>query len=121
MKKLDNRGKGTQFCNEVKKILQGIGHVVDGPFFKSKWFNGRANAVHCDIFSVFDMVSVFEGKIYLHQVSTLAHKSQKVKGIQAQKMSGWVWSRVSNGKVFYRVFIVNVSGEIEEAEIRWKA
>jgi hypothetical protein len=118
---LDNRAKGFVFCNEVKKILEGIGHVVDGPFFKSKWFNNRANPVHCDIFSVFDLVSFYQYSYFFHQVSDLGHKSEKIKAIQGKGMPGWVWSRVSNGRVFYRVFIVKSSGAVEEAEIRWKS
>ncbi len=116
---MNKRSKGLLFCNEVKKILQGIGHEVDGPFFKSRFFGGRINPVHCDIFEVFDMVSFFDGCYFMHQVSTLSNKATKVKSIQSKKMNGWIWCRVSNGKVFYRIFIIK-NGEIEEAEIKWK-
>jgi len=115
-----SRKKGLIFCREVKKILEGIGHVVDGPFFKSKFFNERVNPVHTDIFKIFDLVSYFEGCYFMHQVSTLSNKADKVKSILEKKMTGWVWARVSNGKVFYRIFVVKIDGIIEEVEVKWK-
>ena len=117
---MNARQKGQIFCAEVKRILEAIGHVVDGPFYKSCWFNNRSNPVHCDIFGIFDIVSCYQGIYYFHQVSTLDHKANKVKAILDVKMSGWVWARVSNGRVFYRIFIVKPGQEVEEAEIRWK-
>lgn len=118
---MNSRAKGLSFCNEVKKILEGVGHEVDGPFFKAKWFNGKTNPVHCDLFDVFDLCSHFKGDYYFHQVSTLDNKATKIKALQAKDLPGWVWCRVSNGRVFYRIFIVKPNKDIEEAEIRWKA
>jgi hypothetical protein len=116
----NNRTKGLIFCREVKKILEGIGHQVEGPGYTTAFFGGKTNAIHRDYFSIFDLISFFEGGYFFHQVSDLGHKSEKIKAIQAKGMPGWVWSRVSNGRVFYRVFIIKSSGEIEEAEIRWR-
>ncbi len=75
--------------------------------------------VHRDYFGVFDLLSAFEGNYFFHQISTSSNKAVKVKAIQEKGLSGWVWTRVSNGKVFYRIFIVSPK-EVEEAEIRWK-
>lgn len=116
----NNRAKGLIFCREVKKILEAIGHQVEGPSYTTAFFGGKTNAIHRDYFSIFDLISFFEGGYFFHQVSALGHKSEKIKAIQAKRMPGWVWSRVSNGKVFYRIFDVKASGDVQEAEIRWK-
>jgi len=118
-KRANNRQKGILFCREVKKILEGIGHVVEGPGYGVAFYGGRMGPVHRDYFGCFDLVSFYQGSYFFHQISTLSNKAAKIKAIQDKKMNGWVWSRISNGKVFYRIFIVN-SGEIEEAEIRWR-
>ncbi len=118
---MNNRSKGLIFCREVKKILEGIGHIVEGPGYGVAFNSGRMAQVHREYFGLFDILYYFEGQIYCHQISTPTNKATKVKAIQAKKMHGWVWSRISNGRVFYRVFIVKSTGEIEEAQIRWKA
>ena len=116
----NTRQKGQIFAREVRRILEGANHVVDGPFYASKWFNGKINAVHTDIFNCFDLCSFFEGNYYFHQISIISEKSRKIKLLQEKALPGWVWCRVSNGRVFYRIFIVKPGEEIEEAEIRWK-
>ena len=117
----NNRAKGLSFCREVKKILEGIGHQVEGPGYGIAFYGGQMRPVHKDYWGVFDLLSYFEGQIYCHQISTPTNKAVKIKAIQAKNLPGWVWSRVSNGRIFYRVFIVKNSGAVEEAEIRWKA
>ena len=84
------------------------------------WWPSKVKFKQSDIFGIFDIVSCYQGIYYFHQVSTLDHKANKVKAIVDAKMSGWVWARVSNGRVFYRIFIVKPGQEVEEAEIRWK-
>jgi hypothetical protein len=117
---MNNRAKGLAFCREVRKILEALGHQVEGPGYGIAFYGGRMAPVHRDYFGVFDLVSIFEGQTYWHQISTPSNKAVKVKAIIAKSLSGWVWARASNGKIFYRVFIVKTSGAVEEAEIRWK-
>ena len=117
---MNARSKGLAFTREVRKILEGIGHQVEGPGYGVAFFNGQMRPVHRDYWGVFDLLSYFEGHYFCHQVSTPANKAVKIKAIIAKALPGWVWCRISNGKVFYRIFDVKVSGEITEGEIRWK-
>lgn len=115
------RAKGLTYVREVRKILEAVGHEVEGPGYGLAFYGGRMAPVHRDYFGVYDLISYFQGQFFGHQISIPSNKASKVKAIQAKKMPGWVWSRLSNGKIFYRIFIVKPSGEIEEAEIKWKA
>ena len=114
------RAKGLGFCREVKGLLEGMGHQVEGPGFKSAYFGGKVNAVHSDYFGVFDLFS-FDGQEFIgHQISTLENKATKIRQIQALKMPGWVWGRFSEARrVGYRLFMIN-SEKVEEGEIIWK-
>lgn len=117
---MNTRQKGLFWVREVRKLLEGMNHVVEGPGYKTAFFNNRIQPVHSDYFGIFDLIS-FDGTHFIgHQVSDLSHKAEKVKAIQQKKMKGWVWSRVSNGKVFYRIFIVEPD-KVEEAEIIWRS
>jgi len=117
---MNAREKGLSFCREVRKILEGIGHQVEGPGYGCAFYGGRMAPVHRDYFGCFDLVSFFEGSYFFHQISTPSNKSTKVKALTAKGLPGWVWCRVSNGKVFYRIFDVKASGDLKEAEIKWK-
>lgn len=112
------RSKGLDYTREVKKILEGIGHIVQGTMFKTVFFNGHLSPVHSDFFSCFDLMS-FDGKIFIgHQVSTEANKSAKIKSIQEAKLPGWVWCRFTDDdeKVGYQVYIVD-KDEVKECEM----
>ncbi len=111
---------GLKFVNEVKKVLQGLGHEVEGPGNKVIWLPSGPIPIHADFFGCFDLISYFEGQFIGHQVSTLSNKAAKVKLIQGKNMPGWVWARVDDIKIFYRVFIISQEGEIEEGQIQWK-
>ena len=117
------RAKGLGFCREVKGILQGMGHIVEGPGFKSLFFGGRVNAVHSDYFGCFDLISFDKntGKFIFHQVSDLKNKARKVHEIQNAQMNGWMWARINKGRrIGYRLFIVT-SDSVEEGEVIFKS
>ena len=121
-----SRHKGLLYCSEVKHLLQLEGHKVDGPFFVSKFFGGKSNAVHKDIFGVADLISFLDGEIILHQVTVLNNKADKIHEIQKEKIYPiWVWCRIKeSNKVGYRVFHLHYIGAnftIEEGNTRWKA
>jgi hypothetical protein len=115
------RQKGLNFVHEVKRILEGMNHEVEGPGFASAYFNNRINPIHRDYFSVFDLIS-FDGDCFLfHQISTIKNKSAKVKAIQKKKMSGWVWCRFNESrKVGYRIFFVKPEA-VTEGRIIFKS
>jgi len=114
-----SRAKGLSYCREVKKILEGIDHVVEGPGYKPLWTGKGMSAVHSDYFGVFDLIS-FDGKEFLfHQVSDIGHKSDKIKSIQEKKMNGWVWCRVPSRPISYRIFFV-VGDHTEEGSVMFK-
>jgi hypothetical protein len=102
----------------VKRILQGIGHQCDGPFFVPVFYNESVNSVHRDIFGCYDLISFLEGKLIGHQVSTELHRGEKIKKLQEAGLPGWVWARFNNEDegVGYEVYIVN-GQEVIEAEM----
>ena len=110
-----NRAKGLDFVREVRKILEGIGHTVEGPGYGVAFYNAKMNPIHRDFFGVFDLMS-FNGQSYLgHQVSTEANKSTKIKAIQEAKLLGWVWCRFSDEDrgAGYEVWMINGNQIIE--------
>jgi len=114
-----SREKGLQFVREVKKLLQAMGHEVEGPGYATKWFGGKVNAVHQDFFGVYDLFSYFGGRYIGHQVSTLANKSKKIKAIQECGHTGWVWCRFDHSRrVGYRIFFTSPT-EVTEGEVIW--
>ncbi len=119
---MNKRKKGLDGVREVRKILEGLGHRVEGPGYRSAFFNNRVQAVHTDFFDCFDLISYCwqDGKFYGHQVSDIGHKAQKVKLIQGSGIPGWVWARCAEPKIFYRVFMVDDRGQVTEGAIRWK-
>ena len=114
------RSKGLNFTREVRRILEGIGHTVEGPGYGLAYYNAKMNPVHKDFFGVFDLIS-FDGKSYIgHQVSTETNKSAKIKAIQEAKLPGWVWCRFSDedrgtGYEVWRVF----GDTVEDSEITY--
>jgi hypothetical protein len=106
------REKGLEFCREVRKILEGIGHKVDGPFYGIAFYDNRMNPIHRDVMGVYDLLSFDGEKLIGHQVSTIENKSEKIKHLQKEKLPGWVWCRFHNEDqgTGFRVFVVN--GEI---------
>ena len=115
-----SRAKGLIACHEVKAILIAEGHQVDGPYFKPIWFGGKTNVVHKDIFDCADLLSFFNGRFHLHQVSDVSHKSEKVKTIQEKGIPCWIWGRTKEGnKVMYRVWVC-INGKVLEDTPRWK-
>ena len=104
------RDKGLDYVREVRKILEGLGHTVEGPGYGVAYYNAKMNPVHKDFFGIFDLMS-YDGKSYLgHQVSTEANKSTKIKAIQGAKLPGWVWCRFTDddGFVGYKVYEVGL-------------
>lgn len=115
------RQKGLDYCREVKKILEGIGHPkVDGPFYGVAFFNNRMSPIHRDVMGHYDLLS-FDGKILIgHQVSTDAHKAEKIKDLQGAGLPGWVWCRFSNPDqgTGFQVYVVN-GQKVIEAEMTY--
>ncbi len=117
---MNARAKGLLYVREVHKILEGMGHICDGPFYKTAYFGGKQNAVHFDVFGLWDLVSWYQGRYYMHQVSTLPNKAIKVKAIQSKGQSGWVWCRIDRDRrVGYRIFFV-LPGKVEEGQAIFK-
>jgi len=112
-----NRAKGLDNVREVRKILEGIGHIVEGPGYGVAYYNARMNPIHKDFFGCFDLMS-FDGFYHGHQVSTKENKSTKIKVLQEAKLPGWVWCRFTDddGKVGYQVYIVD-GAKVIEAEM----
>jgi hypothetical protein len=117
---VNNRQKGLFYVREVKKILQGMNHEVEGPGYKAVWMGNRSVVVHADYFGIFDLISYHDGIYTFHQVSDLHNKSSKIKAIQKKNFKGWVWSRFSaeDRRVGYRIFFV--SDEVTEGEVIFK-
>ncbi len=118
---MNSRKKGLARVREVRKILEGIGHQVEGPDYSLAYFQGRMQAIHRDYFGVGDLISFFEGQYMLHQVTDLPNKSRHINSILEKKLPCWVWCFVSEKrKTWYRVFMVDTKGEISEGSIQWK-
>jgi hypothetical protein len=117
---MNKRQKGLYFVREVKKILEGIGHEVEGPGYKAVWMGNRSVVVHSDYFGIYDLISYCDGVYYFHQISDIHNKSAKIKAIQKKNHKGWVWSRFSaeDRRVGYRIFFV--SDEVTEGEVIFK-
>lgn len=114
------RAKGISYVREVRKVLEAMQHQVEGPGYGLAFFGKSPRPVHKDYFGVFDLVSFYDGHVYLHQVTDISHKAQKVKAIQEKKIPGWVWARCTGHKIFYRIFSIDMEGKVEESEIRWR-
>lgn len=118
---MNAREKGIARVREVKKLLQGMGYLIEGPGYKPLWIGTRSVPVHSDFFGVGDLISYFEGKFILHQVTDLKNKAKHVKIAQEAHIPAWIWSRAKEGgKVFYRLFMVDIEGKIEEGSIQWR-
>jgi hypothetical protein len=104
---MSSRQKGLQRVREVRKILEGLGHQVEGPGYSVAFFGGSMKPIHKDYFGVADLISYSpdDKEFILHQVTDLSNKSAHVKAIQEMGLSCWVWCRLE-GKVEYRVFFV---------------
>ena len=116
----NTRQKGLSFCREVHKILEGIGHQVDGPFYGVAFYDNSMRPIHRDIFGIYDLISFYEGKLIGHQVSTEANKSTKIKEIQKTNFPCWIWSRFHNedqGTGFEVTIIIGGGIIIEEKEM----
>lgn len=106
------RQKGIDFTREVRKILEGIGHTVEGPGYGLAFYAGKMNPCHKDFFGTFDLIS-FDGEKFIgHQVSTEANKSVKIKLLQGKKLPGWVWCRFSNEEKGAGYEVYEVDGEV---------
>ena len=115
----DHRAKGLSFCREVRKILEGMNHIVEGPGYATAFFQGAVHPIHRDYFGLFDLISFYENKYYFHQVSTIKNKTTKIKAIQGMGMTGWVWCRVTeDNQTGYDIFIID-GPIIEEKEMRY--
>lgn len=110
-----SREKGLDYSREVKKILEGIGHKVDGPFYGIAFYNGKMNSIHRDVMGVYDLLSFDGSQLIGHQVSSDRHKSEKIKAFQRARVPGWVWCRFSNDDhgTGYQVYIVDGERVIE--------
>lgn len=113
------REKGLDFVREGRKILEGIGHIVEGPGYGLAYYKNRMNPIHKDFFGCFDLMSYCDSLYYGHQFTVKEHKSEKIKLLQEKKLPGWVWCRFTDeddGKVGYQVYIVN-GDEVTESEM----
>ncbi len=49
---MNARAKGLQRVREVRKMLEGMGHLVEGPGYSVAFYQGRMNPIHRDYFSI---------------------------------------------------------------------
>ena len=117
--RMNSRKKGLEWVREVKKLLEGLGHQIEGPGYGVAFYRGSMKPIHRDYFGIADLISFFNGAFFLHQVTDLSNKSTHVKAIQKAGLPCWVWCRVPTRPISYRIFIVN-GDRIEEAEARFK-
>jgi len=118
---MNAREKGLARVREVRKIIEGLGHRVEGPGYSIAFFNGRMNPIHKDYFGVADLISYHENQFILHQVTDLTNKAKHTRLIQEACLPVWIWCRANDGgKVFYRVFFVAQDGQITEGSVQWR-
>ncbi len=115
---MNNRQKGLQRVREVRKMLEGMGHKVEGPGYGVAFFGGSMRPIHRDFFGIADLMSSHDGVFHLHQVTDLKNKSKHVKAIQDGGLSAWLWCKIE-GKFGYRIFIVTPDS-ISEAQAIFK-
>jgi len=115
----NSRRKGLEWVRIVRKMLEGMGHIVEGPFYKPVYLFSGMRAVHFDIFKIADLISYSENQFILHQVTDVKNKSSHVKLIQEKNLPCWIWCKIE-GKIAFRIFFVD-KGKIEEGEAKfWK-
>ena len=114
------RSKGLNFTREVRRILEGMGHIVEGPGYGLAYYGGKMNPIHRDFFGVFDLMS-FDGQTYFgHQVSTEANKATKIREVKESNLPGWVWCRFSNEEKGTGYEVWRIFGDIvEESEMTY--
>ncbi len=115
---MNARQKGLSYCREVRKIIEALGHTVEGPGYATAFFNGRMSPIHRDYFGLWDLISYYQGQYLFHQVSTLSNKSSKIKAITGKQMPGWIWCRVDH-PVGYRIFKVDQAGNVVETGMQF--
>jgi len=113
--KKNTRKIGNDKCKEVKKILENMGYVTDGPFDKVIWFNKKMGKVHHDIFSIADLISLSpEGELFLHQITASNLKSKKEKKIKTLGAKCLLWIYNSDNKEEdFRIFEVSHKETVE--------
>jgi len=112
---MNARAKGLQRVREVKKLLEGIGHCVEGPGYSVAFYQNRMNPIHRDYFGIADLISYHEGIFILHQVTDLHNKASHIKAIQESLLPCWLWCRIQ-GALDYRIFFVS-AGKVEEGKV----
>jgi len=113
---MDKRKIGLEWCKQVANILRQDGHVVDGPFSKVIFTKGRKMASHVDIFNTFDIISLKNGVIFLHQVTSLNMLSNKRKKIFKLGIRGIIWCHCKiDEKTGYRRFCIDPLNNLETA------
>ena len=117
---MNTRSKGLQRVREVRKMLEGMGHLVEGPGYAIAFFGGSMKPIHRDFFSIADLISYRwdDDRFILHQVTDLGHKTKHIKAIQEKDLSAWLWCKIE-GKSGYRIFMVTPNS-IEEANAKFK-
>ncbi len=115
-KKKNTRKIGEDRCKEVKELLEKVGHVTDGPFYKVQFVHGRMRIVHYDIFGCYDLISLSpQGELFLHQVTASNMKSNKEKKIRTiGPYNGVIWTYdTDKDKEEFRIFRVFPDKTIE--------
>jgi len=115
---MNARSKGLQRVREVGKMLEGIGHQVEGPGYALAFYGGSMKPIHRDYFGIADLISFRDGIFVLHQVTDLTNKGKHVKAIQEIGLSAWLWCKIE-GKSGYRIFFVTPT-EVTEGEAIFK-
>ncbi len=118
---MNNRQKGLMVCNEVKKILQGIGFDVEGPGFKSAFIPGHgAILVHKDYFDIYDLMIMGAHHIFGVQVTgDERKKKEKARAMSESGILGFVFFRlkgVPRGTPKFSVLLVR-GDDIEKVSL----
>ena len=99
---MNARAKGLIYRNEVRHILEDNGYQVYTPPPRPKWIGSKQILVHDDIFGYGDLLTLKDGQLLMHQVTTLDNKASHANKIGDAPC--WLWCRLK-GKKRYRVFL----------------
>jgi len=102
---MNTRQKGINQVRVVKKMLEGMGSIVEGPGYSVAFYGGSMSPIHRDYFGIADLISYRDGQFTLHQVTDLPNKAKHVKDIQKSGLPCWCWCKIE-GRTGFRIFFV---------------
>ena len=109
---MNSRQKGLNLVRMVRKMLEGMHYIVEGPGYSVAFYGGSMKPIHRDYFGIADLISYADNQFILHQVTDLSNKAKHVKDIQSLGIPCWLWCKI-DGKTGFRVFFVSKDYAIE--------